>query len=112
MKNELGEFIKRKIKEYLENNKGRKKADLIKELNITTQYLNDIENNKMVPSASLMKKMIDILGISNQEKILLYDLASDSHKDKKVPADIEEYILNNKDAKSKIRKLMYEVVGK
>lgn len=48
MKNELGEFIKRKIKEYLENNKGRKKADLIKELNITTQYLNDIENNKRV----------------------------------------------------------------
>lgn len=108
MESKLGEFIRNKIKVYLENNKGKKKSDLIKELNITTQYLNDIENNKRVPSASLMKKMISILGINNKEKIELYDLASASHKDKKIPADIEEYILNNKDAKTKIRKLISE----
>lgn len=108
MENKLGEFIRKKIKIYLDNNKGKKKSDLIKELNITTQYLNDIENNKRVPSANLMKKMIDVLGINNNEKIELYDLASESHKDKKIPADIEEYILNNKEAKNKIRKLINE----
>lgn len=108
MENKLGDFIREKIKLHLDKNKGKKKADLIKELNITTQYLNDIENNKRVPSASLMKKMIDVLDINNNEKIELYDLASVCHKDKKIPVDIEEYILNNKDAKNKIRKLIRE----
>jgi transcriptional regulator with XRE-family HTH domain len=109
MNKSLGEFIKDKINKYLENQKEKRKADLIKEFDITTQYLNDIENNKRVPSTSLMKKMANILNLTNKEKIELYDLASNSHKDKKIPADIEEYILNNKDAKNKIRKLMNEV---
>ena len=43
MNNELGEFIKVKIKNYLKN-KSIKKAQIIKEFDITTQYLNDIEN--------------------------------------------------------------------
>ena len=45
---------------------------------------------------------------SNKEQIELYDLASESHKIKKVPADIEEFIIENKRAKDEIRKLMKE----
>lgn len=108
MDNRLGEFIKNKINIVIENN-NKKKSEIIRELSITTQYLNDIENGKRIPSAKLMKRMIKVLGFDGKETIELYDLASECHKDKKVPADIEEFILNNKNAKDKIRALMNEM---
>ena len=67
-----------------------------------------MENGKRVPSSNLMKSMITVLELSEQEQIELYDLASESHKIKKVPADIEEFIIENKNAKEEIRKLMKE----
>ena len=109
MNNNLGEFIKNKMEKYLEKHKEKKKADLIREFGITTQYLNDIENSKRVPSSNLMKKMIDILELDEKSRIKLFDLASESHNKKKVPADIEEFILNNSEAKKKIRKLITEM---
>mgnify|MGYP000416325524 CR=1 FL=1 len=108
MNTNLGDFIKNKIDKYLEKHNEKIKADLIREFGITTQYLNDIENNKRVPSSKLMKKMIEVLKLDNNSKIKLYDLASESHKIRKIPADIEEYILCNKDAKEKIRKLIQD----
>lgn len=108
MKNELGIFIADRIKEYIVKN-NKKKSELIKELDITTQYLNDIENGKRVPSTDLIKKIVEVMQLSNLDKIKMFDYASDVHKSKKVPADIEEFILNNKDAKKKIRKLMNEM---
>lgn len=110
MKNELGNYLKEKIKKYASDN-NIKKSEIIRKLEITTQYLNDIENGKRVPSATLMKKMIEILEFNEMEKIKLYDLASISHKSKKIPADIEEFILNNKAATKKIRKLISEMDG-
>ena len=107
MNNNLGGFIKIKIDNYLEKHNKKKKADII-----TTQYLNDIENSKRVPSSKLMKKMIDILELDEKSRIELFDLASESHNKKKVPADIEEFILNNSEAKKKIRKLITEMEGK
>lgn len=108
MNNELGIFIKEQIKRYVDQN-NKKKIDVIKELNITAQYLNDIENGKRIPSADLMKKIIEILKLSDSDKIKMYDYASDSHKTKRIPVDIEEFILTNKDAKKRIRKLILEM---
>lgn len=107
MNNNFGKYIKNKILNYTQKY-SKKKSEIIKELGITTQYLNDIENGKRIPSADLMKKIINLLELNEAEKIELYDLASNEHKKKKIPADIEEYILNNKEAKNKIRKMIME----
>lgn len=53
--------------------------------------------------------MAKVLKLNENETIQLYDLASECHKDKKVPADIEEFIINNKDAKNKIREMIMEM---
>ena len=45
--------------------------------------------------------MAKVLKLNENETIQLYDLASECHKDKKVPADIEEFIINNKDNENK-----------
>lgn len=105
MEKRLGDFIKKKINVVIEK-ENKKKSEIIRELSITTQYLNDIENGKRIPSAKLLKRMVDVLQFDDNEKIELYDLASDCHKSKKIPADIEEFIVNNKKAKIEIRKLM------
>lgn len=112
MSNKLGGFVKNNIEKYLDIHKEKKKSDIIREFGISTQYLNDIENGKRTPSARLMKKMISILNLDEKAKIELFDLASESHKEKKIPADIEEFILNNKDAKKKIRDLILEMRDK
>ncbi len=105
MNDKLGRFIKKKVDRKVEVS-NKKRADIIREFGITTQYLHDMENGKRVPSSSLMKTMITVLELSDQEQIELYDLASESHKSKKIPADIEEYIITNDDAKDEIRKLI------
>lgn len=107
MIDKLGEFIKKKVNRKVNESK-QKKADVIKQLGITNQYLYDMENGKRIPSSNLMKSMIKVLSLNEKEQIELYDLASESHKIRKVPADIEEYIIENKDAKKEIRKLMKE----
>lgn len=111
MDNRFGDFIKKKINVVIEK-ENKKKSEIIRELSITTQYLNDIENGKRIPSSKLMKKMVDVLKLNENETIQLYDLASECHKDKKIPADIEDFIINNKDAKKSIRKLMSEMEEK
>lgn len=105
MIDKLGEFIKKKVDRKINTSK-KNKTQITKEFGITSQYLHDIENGKRVPSASLMKTMIDVLGLSEKEQIELYDLASESHKTKRIPADIEEYIIENDGAKNEIRKLI------
>lgn len=111
MDNRFGDFIKSKINVVIEKEK-KKKSEIIRELSITSQYLNDIENGKRIPSSKLMKKMVEVFKLNDKEEIELYDIASDCHKGKKIPADIEDFIVNNKNAKSKIRKLMVEMEEK
>lgn len=107
MYKELGDFIKKKVDRKVVVSK-KKKSDIIKELNIKTQYLHDLENGKRTPSPELMKKMVLILNLNEKEQVKLYDLVCDCHKTKKIPADIEEYIIKNKDAKKQIRKIIYK----
>lgn len=103
---ELGKFIKKKVDRKI-NKPVVNKTDIINNLGITNQYLHDLENGKRTPSPDLIKKMITILNLNDNEQIQLYDLVCDCHKNRKIPADIEEYIINNTEAKDKIRKLIY-----
>lgn len=105
MTNELGNFIKEKVNRSIINT-NKRKANIISELNIKTQYLYDLEHGKRTPSPDLMKKMIEVLRLNEVEQIELYDLVSESHTSRKIPADIEEYIIKNKSAKDEIRKLI------
>lgn len=105
MTNKLGKYIKDKVNRTVQKN-NKRKADIINDLNIKTQYLYDLENGKRTPSPDLMKKMIEVLSLNEEEQIELYDLVSDSHKSRKIPADIEEYIIENENAKDEIRKLI------
>lgn len=105
MNEKLAKFIKKKVDRKVNVSK-KKKVEIVKEFGITPQYLHDMENGKRIPSASLMKTMIGVLDLSEKEQIELYDLASGSHKTKRIPADIEEYIIENDDAKKEIRKLI------
>ena len=111
MNSQLGIFLKEKIKKHIEVN-NIKKADIIRQLNISTQYLNDIENGKRVPSPELMKKLKFVLNLSELEQIKMYDLASYEHKVKKIPADIEKFIIENDNAKDEIRNLMKKYENK
>lgn len=106
MYEKLGEFIKKKVDRKI-NKPAKTKANIINELGIKTQYLHDLENGKRTPSPELMKKMIMVLGLDKMEQIQLYDLVCDCHKNKKIPADIEEYIIENAKAKDEIRKIIY-----
>lgn len=81
---------------------------LKEELGISHQYLNDMENNKRVPSDKLLEVIAKIYNLDSKDKIKLFDLATESSKTKKVPVDIANYIIENCDAKIKIRKMMYE----
>lgn len=105
MANKLGKFIKDKVDRTVINT-DKKKANIINALNIKAQYLYDLENGKRTPSPDLMKKMIEVLNLDEKEQIELYDLVSENHKSRKIPADIEEYIIENKSAKEEIRKLI------
>ncbi len=105
MTNKLGKFIKDKVDRAVKSSK-KKKSNIIDDLHIKTQYLYDLENGKRTPSPDLMKRMIEVLKLNENEQIELYDLVSESHKSRKIPADIEEYIIENKNAKNEIRKLI------
>ncbi len=107
MYEKLGEFIKKKVDRKV-NKPIIIKADIISDLGITNQYLHDLESGKRTPSPDLIKKMISVLNLDNSEQIQLYDLVCSCHKNKKIPADIEEYIIRNDEAKAKIRKIIYE----
>lgn len=106
MNEKLAGFIKKKVDIKVSKTK-KTKTDIINDLGITNQYLHDLENGKRTPSPDLMKKMIAILNLNEKEQIQLYDLVCDCHKSKKIPADIEEYIICNEEAKEKIRKIIY-----
>ena len=103
MKSNLGEYL------YDLRKKAEKTIKVLKEeLKISPQYLNDIENNKRIPSDKLLRNFAETYKLGVDEKTILFDLATENSQTKKIPVDIANYILENEDAKSKIRKMIYE----
>lgn len=105
MNKRFGEYVVflRKNKLKIESSR-----QLAKKLNISAQYMCDIENGGRIPSAKLLQEMEMIFELSEEEKTKFYDLASLSYKSEKVPADIAKFIISNTEAKDAIRKMMSE----
>ena len=105
MNNKFGNYIV-----DLRNKKMRDKSSrqVAKLLNITPQYMCDIENGCRIPSAQLLNKIVDIFKLEDEEKNKLYDYAATSYKNNKVPADIANFIINNDEVKNVIRQMMNE----
>ena len=105
MKENFGDYIVFLRKNKLQIDVSRQMAE---KLEITAQYMHDIENNNRVPSEKILKRMENVFNLDKEEKEKMYDLASTAYKEKKVPADIANYIISNSEARSKIRKMMNE----
>mgnify|MGYP003196458986 CR=1 FL=1 len=83
----------------MKSNLGEYLYDLKEELKISPQYLNDIENNKRIPSDKLLRNFAETYKLGVDEKTILFDLATENSKTKKIPVDIANYILENEDDK-------------
>lgn len=105
MNNKFGNYIVELKNKKMKNMSSRQIAKL---LNITPQYMFDIENGSRIPSAQLLDKIVDIFSLEGNEKTRLYDYAATSCKNNKVPADIASFIINNDEAKIAIRQMMNE----
>ena len=81
---------------------------MAEKLNITSQYMHDIENDNRIPSEKILKKIEVVYALNEREKEKLYDMAAAAYKNNKVPLDIANYIISNADVKSKIRAMMKE----
>lgn len=105
MNNRFGNYIVDLRNKKMNNSSSRQIAKL---LDITPQYMCDIENGSRVPSAQLLNKIVEVFKLENEEKDKLYDYAATSYKNNKVPADIADFIINNDEAKNVIRQMMNE----
>lgn len=103
MKDKLGNYII-----YLRDTKTdiRSSRQLAKKLEITAQYMHDIESGNRIPSSQILNKMEKLFFLNDDEKHKLYDLAASSYKDNKVPADIANFIIENEEVKTIIREMM------
>lgn len=103
MNNKLGKYIV-----FLRDSKTNIKSSrqLAIKLEITAQYMHDIESGSRIPSTQILKKIEKIFDLNDEEKYKLYDLASISYKENKVPADIADFIIENDDVKNIIREMM------
>lgn len=103
MEDKLGNYII-----FLRNTKTeiRSSRQLAKKLEITAQYMHDIENGNRIPSSQILNKIEKLFCLNADEKHKLYDLAASSYKDNKVPADIANFIIENDDIKIIIREMM------
>ena len=69
MKSNLGEYL------YDLRKKSGKTIKVLKEeLKISPQYLNDIENNKRIPSDKLLRNFAETYKLGVDEKTILFDL--------------------------------------
>lgn len=105
MNNKLGNYIVNLRNKKMNKISSRQVAKL---LDITPQYMCDIENGSRIPSAQLLDKIVKVFKLKDEEKNKLYDYAATSSKNNKVPADIANFIINNDVAKIVIRQMMNE----
>ena len=94
MKKNFGSYIRE-----ARISKGIGQRELAKKIGVAASYLNDIEKEKRTaPKLEIIKKISSILSLDNFK---LNDLAGDSKK--KIPPDINDFILKNPKIKSLIR---------
>lgn len=89
---DIGDVLKRLRIIY-----GIKASDMAKELELSTSYLSEIENNKKVPNIKLLEKYAKIYQIKVSSLILL----AESHEEMKAKGKGDEFI----------RKLMIKLIN-
>lgn len=96
----FGNFLKELIKDT-----GRSQSDFYQELGIKKAYFYDIVGGRTNPPPhELQIKAMEILDVTQADRIVFYDLAAKERGD--VPADITKWINDDPNAKTKIRKIM------
>ncbi|MBO5924695.1 MAG: helix-turn-helix transcriptional regulator [Clostridia bacterium] len=99
MEKTFGAFIKEKRLE-----KGINLRKLAELLVLAPAYISDIENgNRNSPSPDKMEKIVEVLGLNEDEKNEMYDLAA-KDRDNTVAPDISEYVKSNDAVRVALRK--------
>ena len=99
MEKTFGTFIKEKRLE-----KGINLRKLAELLVLAPAYISDIENgNRNSPSPDKMEKIVEVLGLNEDEKNEMYDLAA-KDRDNTVAPDISQYVKSNDLVRVALRK--------
>ena len=99
MERTFGTFVKEK--RLVKGINLRKLAEL---LVLAPAYISDIENgNRNSPSPDKMEKLVEVLGLNEDEKNEMYDLAA-KDRDNTVAPDISEYVKSNDAVRVALRK--------
>ena len=99
MERTFGTFVKEK--RLVKGINLRKLAEL---LELAPAYISDIENgNRNSPSPDKMEKLVEVLGLNEDEKNEMYDLAA-KDRDNTVAPDISEYVKSNDAVRVALRK--------
>lgn len=86
----FGEFLNRKRRE--KNISLRKFAELAK---ISPVYMCNMEKDRNpAPSEEILNRMVKLLLLNDEEKVLFFDLAAKSKKAPSVSQDLPEYIMD------------------
>lgn len=95
----FGEFIKQKRTE-----KGLNLRKLAELMDIAPAYLSDIEKGKRnSPSPEKMSKLSELLELTEEEVLLMNDLAAEARTNTVAP-DISEYVMSNGSVRIALRK--------
>ena len=99
MEKTFGTFVKEK--RLVKGINLRKLAEL---LELAPAYISDIENgNRNSPSPDKMEKLVEVLGLNEDERNEMYDLAA-RDRDNTVAPDISEYVKSNDAVRVALRK--------
>ena len=99
MEKTFGTFIKEKRLE-----KGINLRKLAELLVLAPAYISDIENgNRNSPSSDKMEKLVEVLGLNEEERNEMYDLAA-KDRDNTVAPDISQYVKSNDLVRVALRK--------
>ncbi len=99
MEKTFGLFIKEKRLE-----KGINLRKLAELLILAPAYISDIENGKRnSPSTDKMEKIVEVLGLNEEERNEMYDLAA-KDRDNAVAPDISDYVKSNELVRVALRK--------
>ena len=99
MEKTFGTFIKEKRLE-----KGINLRKLAELLVLAPAYISDIENgNRNSPSSDKMEKLVEVLGLNEEERNEMYELAA-KDRDNTVAPDISQYVKSNDLVRVALRK--------
>ena len=95
---EFAEYVKEKRIE-----KGYSLRAFAEAVKIAPAYMSDIEKKKRnAPTGEILVKMVDVLGLQEEEKNKLFDLAAENKKE--LPQDIANYVEDNESVRVALRK--------